>query len=130
MVKYFWAKIETEYLGFICRNGHVRTSPGKLVTVKDWPLLETQKQVMSFAAFCYCCRKFIHRFADCLDPLTDFRQKSLPGKVAHVFTRAAYETLKVRMIFAPVFLIPKSSKDAKFIVATDSSKVGIAEVLL
>ena len=34
------------------------------------------------------------------------------------------------MISAPVLLIPKSGRDAEFIVATDASKVGIAAVLL
>ena len=45
-------------------------------------------------------------------------------------TRAAFETLKARMISAPVLLIPKSGQDADFVVATDASKVGIAGVLL
>ena len=44
-------------------------------------------------------------------------------------TRAAFETLKARMMFALVLLIPKSGQDAEFIVATDASKVGIARVL-
>jgi hypothetical protein len=34
------------------------------------------------------------------------------------------------MISAPVLLIPKSGRDAEFVVATDASKVGIAGVLL
>jgi hypothetical protein len=34
------------------------------------------------------------------------------------------------MISAPVLLIPKSGRDAEFIVATDASKVGIAAVSL
>jgi hypothetical protein len=45
-------------------------------------------------------------------------------------TRVAFETLKARMISAPVLLIPKSGQDAKFIVAINASKVGIAGVLL
>ncbi len=35
MVKYFWAKIETEYIGFIVGKGNYRTSPSKLTAVKD-----------------------------------------------------------------------------------------------
>jgi hypothetical protein len=106
--KCFWAKIETEYLGFIVGSGNIRTSPSKLTAVKDWPLPETQKQVKSFVAFCSFYRKFIHHFADCSAPLTDLCRKSLPGKVAHSdTTRAAFETLKARMISAPVLLIPK-----------------------
>jgi hypothetical protein len=35
MVKCFWAKRETEYLGFVVGSGIVRTSPSKVVVVKD-----------------------------------------------------------------------------------------------
>ena len=52
-VKYFWAKIETEYLGFIVGSGNVRTSPAKLASVKHLPLPEKQKPVKSFVAFFY-----------------------------------------------------------------------------
>ena len=131
MIKCFSAKRETDYLDFVVGNGIVRTSPSKVATVKDWPLPETQKQVKSFVAFCSFYRKFIHHFADCPAPLTDLCRKSLPGRAVHSdATRAAFETLKARMISAPVLLIPKFDRDAEFIVATDASKVGIAGVLL
>jgi hypothetical protein len=76
MIKCFWAKIETEYLGFIVVSGNVRTSHAKMAAVKDWPLPETQKQVKSFVAFCSFYRKCIHHFADCSAPLTDLCRKS------------------------------------------------------
>ena len=60
MVKCFWAKRETEYLGFIVGSGNVRSSQSKVASVKDWSLPETQKQVKSFVAFCSFYRKFIH----------------------------------------------------------------------
>ena len=81
--------------------------------------------------FSSCYRKFIHHFAVCSDPLTALCRKLLSGRVVHSdTTRAAFETLKARMISAPVLLIPKFGKDAEFIVATDASMVGIAGVLL
>jgi hypothetical protein len=51
--------------------------------------------------------------------------------VAHsVATRVAFETLKARIISAPVLPILKSGQDAEFVVATDASNVGIVGVLL
>ncbi len=51
--------------------------------------------------------------------------------MAHsVATRATFEILKARMISTPVLLIPKSGKDVEFVVATNTSKVGIVGVLL
>ena len=42
----------------------------------------------------------------------------------------AFETLKARMIHADLLLIPRSDQDARFVVATDASKIGIVGVLL
>ena len=90
-----------------------------------------KKQVKSFVAFCSFYRKFIPHFTDCSVPLTDLCRKSLPGRVVHSdATKAAFETLKARIISAPVLLIPKSGQEAEFVVSTSASKVGIAGVLL
>ena len=43
---------------------------------------------------------------------------------------APFETLKHRMIFALVLLIPKMGHEAELVVATDASKVDIVGVLL
>jgi hypothetical protein len=131
MAKCFRAKRGTKYIGFIVVDGNVRTSPSKVASVKDWPLHETKKQIKSFVAFCSFYRKFIHHIADFSAPLTDLCRKSLPGREVHCdTTRADFETIKARMISAPVLLIPKSGQDAEFIDATYASKVGIAGVLL
>ena len=58
-------------------------------------------------------------------------RKSLPGRVVHSdATMAAFETFRARMLSALLLLIPKSGRDAEFIVATDASKVGTTGVLL
>ena len=72
-------------------------------------------------------RTFIHHFADCSAPFTDLCRKSLPGRVVHSnTTRAAFETLKARIISAHVLQIPKSGQEAEFVAAIDAGKVGIA----
>jgi hypothetical protein len=127
MPKCFWGRKETEYLGVILGNGTLRTAPDKIAAVRDWPLPETQKQIKSFVQFCsYYYGKFIHRFSDCAAPLTDLCRKNLPGNVVHTnATKTAFETLKSRMISAPILLIPSMGHEAEFLVATDASKVGI-----
>jgi len=90
-----------------------------------------KKQVKSFVAFCSFYRTCIHNFAYYSAPLTVLCGKSLPGRVVHSdTTRAAFEILKARMIFAPLLPIPKSGQEADFVVATDASTVGIAGLLL
>jgi len=64
-------------------------------------------------------------------PFTDLCRKSLPGRVVHSdTTRADFETIKARMISTLALLIPIFDHDAEFVVATDTTKVGIAKVLL
>ncbi len=61
----------------------------------------------------------------------DLCRKSLPGRVVYCDpTKVAFEIFKARMISAPVLPIPKSGRDAEFIVAIDASKIGIAGVFL
>jgi len=58
-------------------------------------------------------------------------RENLPSNVGHIeATKAGFETLKSRMIFAQILLIPKMGHEAEFDVATDSSKVGIVGMLL
>ena len=64
-------------------------------------------------------------------PITDFCREYLPRRVAHsVATKTTCEAQKARIRFAPVLLIPKSSLNAKCIVAINASKVDIAGVSL
>ncbi len=51
MVKRFWAKIETKYLGFIVLSGHDRTLPGKFAAVKDRLLPKTQSMLSPLLLF-------------------------------------------------------------------------------
>jgi hypothetical protein len=131
MPKCFWGRKETQYLSVIVGNGTLRTAPDKLSAVGDWPLPETQKQIKSFVQFYSYYGKFIHHFSDCAAPLTYTCRKNLSGNVVHTdATKADFETLKSRMISAPVLSIPKMGHEAEFVVANDASKVGIASVLL
>jgi hypothetical protein len=86
MPKFFWGRKETEYLGVIVGNGTLRTSPDKIVAVKDWPLPETQKHIKSLVQFCSYYGKFIHQFSDCAAPLTNTCRKHVPGNVVHIET--------------------------------------------
>ena len=58
-------------------------------------------------------------------------RKNLPINALDTETpKGAFETLKSRMISAPILRIPKMGHEAEFVAATDASKVGIAGVLL
>jgi hypothetical protein len=68
---------------------------------------------------------------DCDAPLTNICRKNIHDNVVHTeANKAAFETLKSRMISALAFLIPNEVHDAIFLVATDASNVGITGMLL
>ena len=57
--------------------------------------------------------KCIHHFSYCAAPLTYMCRKNLPVNVVHTDAiKAAFETLKSRMISAPVLLIPIMGHEA------------------
>ena len=132
MPKFCGGRKETEYLGVIVGNGTLRISHDKIATIRDyWPLPEIQIKIKSFVQFYSYYGKFIHHFSDCAAPLTTMCRKNLPGNVVHIeTTKAAFETLKSRIISVPVLLIPRMCHEAEFVVAIDASKVGIDGVLL
>ena len=58
-------------------------------------------------------------------------RKHLHGNVVHSEkSKVAFENLKSRMTSVPYLVIPKMGHEAKFVVATDNSKDGIARLLL
>ena len=80
MVKFFWGKRETEYLGSFHRwKWQISNIPIKGCSSKELAFIGNAKRVKSFVAFCSFYRKFIHHFADYSALVTDLCRKSLPG---------------------------------------------------
>lgn len=52
-------KMSISFLGYILEGGQVRTGPGKVKAVLDWPLHETCEQLQRFLGFAYFYRRFI-----------------------------------------------------------------------
>jgi hypothetical protein len=129
--KCFFGLQEMEFLGYTVSAGKILVSTKKIEAVAHWPLPTTQKEVGSFVQFCNFYARFIHHFSDITAPLTDLLRKSQPQKVT--VTPAcleAFETLKLRLIFAPCVILPEVGSGATLTVATYASTVGIARVML
>jgi hypothetical protein len=112
-----------EYLGYAVSGGKISVSTKKVEAVANWAMPTTQKEVRSFVQLCNFYARYIYHYSDLTAPLTDLLRKSQPQKFT--LTPAcleAFETLKLRLIFAPCLLIlPEVSSDATFTVATDAS---------
>jgi hypothetical protein len=120
-----------DYLGYIVSDSKISVSTKKVHAVADLPVPKTQKEVRSFVQFCNFYARLIHHFIDLTAPLTDLLRKSQPQKVTRTLAcLEAFETLKLRLISAPCLILPEVDSDATFTVATDTSTVGIAAVML
>jgi len=127
----FWGRKGTKYLSAIVDYGTLRLALDKFAAIRNWPLQKTQKHIKSFVYFCPYYTYCIHHYSDWAAALSDLCHKSVLGNVVHTkVSKADVEFLKARMIFALVFLIPKSDNEAECVVAIDTSKLGIVGVLL
>ena len=118
-------QIELEFLGRkVDRNG-VSITPGKVETVLNWPVPSEKKHVEAFLGFVNYHREFIPDFAQIAEPLY-----ALTGKNDFLWgvpQQEAFETLKTRMVTAPVLAYP--DPDCPFILDTDASNTAIGAEL-
>jgi hypothetical protein len=97
-----------EYMGYIVSAGKISVSTKKVEAVADLPMPTTHKEVRSFVQFCNFYAILIHHFSDLTAPLADLLLRSLPQKVTPTSAYLeAFETLKLRLISAPCFILPE-----------------------
>jgi hypothetical protein len=122
---------DMEYLGYIVSAGKLSVLTKKVEAVAHWRVPTTQNEVRSFVQFCNLSAKCTHHFSDPTAPLTHLLRKSLPQKVTLTpKCLEAFENIKLRLISAPRVILPEAGSSATFTVATYTSAVGIATVML
>ena len=119
-------KPEVEFLGHIISCEGVKTDPKKTQVVSDWPKPEDIKSLRSFLGFCSYYRRFIPRFSEIAKPLHRLSEKGVKFTWSDE-CNSAFETLKKKMVEAPILAHPDFSKE--FIIDTDASDVAIGAVL-
>ena len=90
------------------------------------PCSTSQKELLQFLGLASYYRRFIPQFAKIAHPLHRLTRKDTPFRWSSE-CQAAFETLKSRLISAPVLAYPDFSKD--FVLETDASYVGLGAVL-
>jgi len=118
------------YLGYEVSGEGISTDPAKVDAVKLWPLPKTVKDVRAFIGFCSFYRKFIKDFAQIAAPLHKLMSgdsRRLILKEWDEVCQTAFDTLKSKLITAPVLKCPDFSRE--FILETDASFKGLGAVL-
>ena len=116
----------TEYLGFDITDEGIKTSPGKVQTIVDWPQPENVKDVRSFLGLASYYRRFVRGFSAIAKPLSDLTKERLPWQWGEAQERA-FQQLKVALMTAPILALPDFEKP--FVVTTDASVIAVGGIL-
>lgn len=123
-----FARKKVRYLGHIVGNGEHAPDPEKLDAIKQMRPPRTKKEVKSFLGLAGYYREYVPNFSDIAKPLTDLTSKKTSDKIQwNDSLNAAFETLKEKLITAPVLATPDFHQP--FVLCTDASQYCVAACL-
>jgi len=105
----------------------VHVDQEKVMAIKDWPTPRNVSELRSFHGLASFYRRFVSNFSTIVAPLNELVKKEVDFKWSIDQTKA-FETLKDKLIKAPLLVLPNFSKT--FEIEFDASSVGIGAVLL
>ena len=122
----FFSK-EVTYLGHTLSGKGIKVVQNKVESIEKFPVPKNTKGILQFLGVTGYYRRYIHNYSIIASPLTDLLKKDVPF-VWSDEQQNAFDTLKKKLIHAPVLVFPDYNKT--FYIATDASNVGIGAVLL
>lgn len=117
---------EVPFLGHIVTSEGVKTDPGKVESVKEWPVPRSVTEVRGFIGLCTYYRRFVKGFAQTAAPLHHLTRKGACFHWSEDCQRA-FEELKEALANAPVLPYPDPTK--VYILDCDASAEGVGAVL-
>lgn len=117
------------YLGYVVDQDGLRTDPEKVNVILRTEIPKTTTEVRRVMGVFQWYRRFIKDFSSLSYPITSLIQGRKKGQriVWTPEADVAFETLKERLVSAPVLASPDFSKP--FAIQTDASDVGLGAVL-
>ena len=126
ITKCTFAVEEVEFLGHLVGRGVIKPDPAKVTTVKEWPPLQTQRDVRAFLGLAGYYRRFIKGFSRVAAPLHELTRADLSWRWTNK-EEAAFTRLKDLLTSQPVLRLP--TFDRPFTLTTDASTVAVAGIL-
>ncbi|KAM7281438.1 uncharacterized protein ISCGN_006045 [Ixodes scapularis] len=119
---------EVSYLGHVVGQGMRRPQELKVQAIKEFPLPQTKKDLMSFIGVVNYYHQYIPQFSEKASPLTDALKKTEPTKIKWDDRKIdAFEALKLALATQPVLVSPDYTRP--FLVQCDASEKGLGVVL-
>lgn len=117
---------KVEFLGHVVSANGLEVQEEKVSAVRAWPVPSNLHEVRSYVGFCSYYRRFIEGFSNIAAPLHALAKKSARF-IWGPEQQEAFETLKERLITAPVLAMPID--DGLYYLDTDASDTGLGAVL-
>ena len=117
---------EVEYLGHVLTPNGLKPNPERVTAVTNFPIPQSVREVRQFLGLASYYRRFVQGFAKIAQPLHALTQKGATFDWS-TDCQNALETLKSRLVQAPVLAYPDFSKS--FVLETDASIKGLGAVL-
>ena len=122
----FWLR-EVQFLGHVISQEGIKVDPAKIEAISNWEPPKTPTEVRSFLGLAGYYRRFIDDFSRIAIPLTSLTRKNVKFEWTES-RKKAFETLKEKLINAPVLTLPDGNED--FVVYSDASNRGLGCVLM
>ena len=119
MEKCNFFKTHIQYLGHLISGDGVEPLPEKLESIKKMPPPTTPKEIKQFLGLVGYYWKFIPRFADIAQPMTNLTQLDQPFEWTDK-CQSSFELLKEALTKEPILQFPDPNKP--YILYTDASK--------
>lgn len=122
-------KRSLKYLGYVIDGNGLRTDPGKVSAMLNFPRPTTTTEVKRFIGMCSWYRRFIHNFSTLVAPINDLL-KGRRKKQSIQWTpeaESAFVKIKQALISAPILRSPDFTKP--FTIQCDASNTGVGGVL-
>ncbi len=113
------------YLGHVVSERGVETDPAKIECIANWPTPSNTKELKSFLGLASYYRRFVKGFAKVAFPLHRLSEKKVWAWSDEC--EQAFNSLKHRLITAPVLTLPSFDQD--FVLDVDASGNGLGAVL-
>ena len=117
---------EVKFLGHLVSEEGIKPDPKKVEAVRDFPVPINLKELRGFLGLASYYRKFIEKFSSLAKPLNLLLKKDAKYNWSKECQKA-FETLKMKLMSAPVLRHPDFSKP--FFISTDASGTGLGAVL-
>ncbi|MCG8113674.1 MAG: RNase H-like domain-containing protein, partial [Candidatus Thiodiazotropha taylori] len=118
---------EVSFLGHIVNESGIKCDPTKVQKVQEWPVPSNVTELKQILGLVRYYRRFIPDCSTITAPLTKLLKKNTKF-VWDSNCQNAFETLKQRLVTAPILSYPKYD-EGTFILDTDASLYGIGCVL-